>query len=118
MSTPAQSDTSAEQTVIAAQGPRELSQSHNHELTGPPVALPRRHRDASIISEAEAAETAASSMPSPAPAVTENRRQGKREPGNRLEKHREQLVNLFWVHDLPLKEVQAVMKRQHGLDVR
>ncbi|KAG8156600.1 hypothetical protein KVR01_013551 [Diaporthe batatas] len=115
MFSPAELRTSAEKAVMTAREPREqLSQTHDDEFTGPPVALLRRHRNISIISDAE---TAASSMPPPAPVVTGNRRPGKKDSANGLEKHREQLVSLFWIRDLPLKEVQATMKRQHGLDV-
>lgn len=112
---PAPTETCPKQTAMAVPEPRELSQSHDYEITEPPVPLLGRHGNASVISEAE---TATSNMPSPAPTVAKSCRQGKKEPANGLEKHREQLISLFWIRDLPLKEVQTIMKRQHGLDIR
>ncbi|KAG8161607.1 hypothetical protein KVR01_008594 [Diaporthe batatas] len=45
------------------------------------------------------------------------RRQGTQGVSNYLEEYREELIDLFWVQDLPLRKVQEIMKEEHGLDV-
>lgn len=54
----------------------------------------------------------------PPPAVTRRHRKGTQSATNGLCMHREQLIRLYWVQDLPLREVQEIMKREHGLDAR
>lgn len=51
-------------------------------------------------------------------AVTKRDRKGTQSASSGLCMYREQLIKLYWVQDLPLREVQEIMKREHGLDVR
>lgn len=37
---------------------------------------------------------------------------------NRLWLYHEELIDLYWARDLPLREVREIMKNEHGLDVR
>lgn len=117
MPTQAESDeeASAAQTMMTSRCPYERPQSGDHEHAESTLPLLQRHGNVSVKSDDE---TAASTDSLPAPAVAKPRRQGKKGPANSLEKHREQLIRLFWVQDLPLKQVRAIMKRDHGLDVR
>lgn len=52
-----------------------------------------------------------------APPAIEGRRQGT-QVSNCLWVYREQLINLFWEQDLPLRKVQEIMKEEHGLNFR
>lgn len=121
MCSPAQSNrdagaaAGAAETTMTARSPHGRPQRCPYESTKNTLPLIQRHREALASSEDDITDLTASSLE---PVVTKQRRQVKRGPGNELEKHREELIDLFWVHDLPLKEVQAIMKREHGLDVR
>lgn len=117
MCSPAQSNPEADtaQPTMATRSPHGRPQCCPDERTRHTLPLIQRRREALASSEDEPAASTTSALE---PAVTKQRRQGKKGPGNELEKHREELISLFWTHDLPLKEVQAIMKREHGLDVR
>lgn len=52
-----------------------------------------------------------------APPGVESRRQGTQAP-NCLWLYREQLISLFWEQDLPLRKVQEIMQKEHGLQFR
>lgn len=53
-----------------------------------------------------------------APPAIQGRPQGTQGVQNCLWVYREQLISLFWEQDLPLREVQEIMKKEHGLDIR
>lgn len=93
----------------------ELSQPCGSENDGYSLPLLQSHSNALVVSRNG---TPASKASSPTPASTKRHRQGGQTASKSLEVYREQLINLFWVHDLPLREVQEIMKRDYGLDFR
>lgn len=54
------------------------------------------------------------STSSPTLAVTNPRRGDS----NSLWMYYEELIDLYWVRNLPLREVREIMKKEYGLDVR
>lgn len=114
---PAQWDleTGAAQSTMATHCPSDWSRTCGYEHTENTLPLRQWNRDVSFGSKGR---EPASSESSPEPAVTKRRRQGNHGPSSRLLMYREQLISLFWGQDLPLREVQEIMKKEHGLDVR
>lgn len=53
-----------------------------------------------------------------APPAKQGRQKGAQGVSNGLGLYREQLINLFWEQDLPLRQVQEIMKEEHGLNFR
>lgn len=104
-----------ETEAAAAQMNSEPTPACGYEQTRRIVPLLECSRNTSVISRDEGAASTTSSSSSDA---TTGYRRGSQGASNGLWMYQEQLINLFWVQDLPLREVQEIMKREYGLDVR
>jgi hypothetical protein len=101
----------AQTTRCSPEGP----QTHAHERVETTLPLLQWHGNASVMSEDEIVASTASP---PAAIGAKGLRKGEKRPVHDIEKHREQLIRLFWTQGLPLKEVRAIMERDHGLELR